>query len=311
RFKINPTVSVNLPLELVHNILLYAAESSTSTCYTLCEVSTWVRRFALPLLYTTVSIECPSSLEKFMDLVASERMTCPPTPAFRLADTVHNLCVPVDSRIFETIMRHCNNVTHLAIHQSNLMRLIDSTTPKRFVPELPARQSRCRRRQTKAHEGTGDLQILLLYTDRDWSLSSIFKDVGHSLFERITHLRLEDPIEASQLSAKVHLRHMPRLTHFAVPCSDTTASSFWGVLDVVENTSVEVYVLILMHEHLDKGKRRTVEDWVCGSRTEESRIYAVRAQHINDEMEWEAEVRGDATVWERAVEYTQALMSRA
>ncbi|KAF8876149.1 hypothetical protein BD779DRAFT_174027 [Infundibulicybe gibba] len=196
RLKVGPTMSVNLPLEVVHNILLYAAESSYLSCRTLCEVSTWVRCLALPMLYTTVAVELPPLLHRFIDLIASGHVTCPPTPAFCPADTVRNLCVPTDSRIFESIMRHCNNVTHLAIHQSNLIQLINSTVPKHPIPESSARQSHRRRRQTKAHEGTGDLQILLFENNpsHDWSLSSTFGDAGHPLFERITHLRLGDPV---------------------------------------------------------------------------------------------------------------------
>ncbi|KAF8876153.1 hypothetical protein BD779DRAFT_1475756 [Infundibulicybe gibba] len=272
--KINPTVSVGLPLEVVHRILLYAAESSSSSCRSMCLVSTWAHRIVLPLLYTTVSLGSRTSpLKKFTDLVTSGRVTCPPTHAFCPANAVRSLCVPTDARMFESIMRHCNNVTHLAIHQSNLMRLINATISS---PGSPTRQGRRRRKQAK---------------------------------ETRTHEGQPDPV-GGITSVEMQLKQMPRLTHFAAPWMDTTEENRQRLLDVVANTSVRVFVLV-MPVYLDKGEHRTIEEWVCKARKEEPRIYAVRPLYSEAEMEWEAEARGGATIWERAVEYTQMLMARA
>ncbi|KAF8879056.1 hypothetical protein BD779DRAFT_1552902, partial [Infundibulicybe gibba] len=130
----------------------------------------------------------------------------------------------------------------------------------------------------------------------------------HPLFTRITHLRLGNVF---CLRSGVPISQMPRLTHLAVPCrcaeeeilSDKMFNTF------TDTSKLEIFVLVIIHGYVEK-KRRVVEDWVCKSRKKEQRIYTVREIYSNIELEWDAEVRGGATIWERAIDHTQRLMSR-
>ncbi|KAF8876146.1 hypothetical protein BD779DRAFT_1561229 [Infundibulicybe gibba] len=277
-----------LPFELLYIIFLQVAESSTSSCRTLCAVSSWVRHLALPFLYRTVSIACPSSLT-----------FCP-------ADALRHLWVPFVSKTLAPIVRYCDNVSHLAVHPRDLVRLSNVTAPS------PEHQNKAR-----VHAGKCDLHVVLLqnYAYRGWpiSRSSYYVNGTHSLFHRITHLRLEDPIKPA-FASRLPISDMPRLTHLAAPGGNAERNLYqvfedldW-VLGRLSGTSVKVFVVVLMQEFLGENGWRAVEDRVCELHEENGGIYAVGQDRLY--QEWNTEVRGGTTIWERAVEHTQRLVSR-
>ncbi|KAF8875905.1 hypothetical protein BD779DRAFT_1561968, partial [Infundibulicybe gibba] len=79
------------------------------------------------------------------------------------------------------------------------------------------------------------------------------------------------------------------------------------IFDLVEDTSIEVFVLVLQ----DGRKRPEIENWVRSSRKENEWIYAVWVvwRWGELELEWDIEVRGGTTIWEMAARQTQQLMS--
>ncbi|KAF8876164.1 hypothetical protein BD779DRAFT_1561263 [Infundibulicybe gibba] len=239
----------SLPLELLHMIFLQAAESSTSSCYALCRVSSWLRHLALPLLYRTVSVDCIERLDAFDRSITSIPLAYSPSSEFRPADAVRHLWVPFDfdPETLKRVMRHCGNLTHLATQLRDLVRLSDATT-------CPSGDGE--------HAGTGDLHVVLLQT-RASHASPVYCYPGgiYPLFDRITHLRLEDPIHPAVALAIVD---MPCLTHLAAPYEDVDKSLSWAFHKIAD-TSVEVFVLVLMRESLYKSEFPAVEDWVCKS----------------------------------------------
>ncbi|THH03263.1 hypothetical protein EW146_g10479 [Bondarzewia mesenterica] len=50
----------SLPAELVHHILRLSAAGSTSSCLTLCIVSSWVQDLAMPYLFSQVILTTPA-----------------------------------------------------------------------------------------------------------------------------------------------------------------------------------------------------------------------------------------------------------
>ncbi|KAF8876166.1 hypothetical protein BD779DRAFT_1561277 [Infundibulicybe gibba] len=293
---IDLTMPINLPLELVREIFLYAAASSSSSCRVLCQVSTWVRHCVLPLLYATASISRKDTLIKFHELVTSERVTCPPTAVFRPADAVRNLYITTDSSRFEFIIQHCDNVTHLAIHSWDITRFMIATVP-------PSPNSRVRQ---KVHGGTNDLQILLFDRYDGWLISDANR-IGYPLFSRITHLRLGMPF---LIGFEELILCMPRLTHFAAPFDDSTEESLNAIFHIITHPPLLAFVLVLSYEHLNKEGRQMVENWVREAHRMDPRIYAVRQQYSKLEKEWDAEVRGGTTIWKRAADYTRRLVDR-
>ncbi|KAF8876144.1 hypothetical protein BD779DRAFT_173617 [Infundibulicybe gibba] len=305
--RIELVVPAGLPHEVVRKILLRAAQSSVSSCRTLCEVSTWVRHLALPLLYRTVAIDCTMRLDKFNHSISSAVSACP--PAFRPADAVRHLWVPIPSPTLESILRRCDNVTHLAIHQSEFLRFPSGAAVPGRLPE------HCQRPiEAREHVGVGDLHIVVLQNRLDYhgwlspgSEPHTSVDTHH-LFARITHLRLGDPMH---LYSQVPISQMPRLTHVAVSCGGTSGKALDSIMAKIAMRALKAFVLVFVHPYLDSREwRREVEDWVYKSRKEEPRIYTVAQMYSNIEMEWDAEARGGATIWERAVEHTRLLMSR-
>ncbi|KAF8877293.1 hypothetical protein BD779DRAFT_1475300 [Infundibulicybe gibba] len=66
-------------------------------------------------------------------------------------------------------------------------------------------------------------------------------------------------------------------------------------------TSVKVFVVVLKLKHLDESECQIFEDWIRESRKENERIYAVGQPDLPVlEEEWDAEIRGATTIWERA-----------
>ncbi|KAF8871021.1 hypothetical protein BD779DRAFT_1806040 [Infundibulicybe gibba] len=281
-------MSTHLPLELLHIIFLQAAESSTSSCCTLCAVSSWVRHLALPFLYRTVSIDQNRTkhLESFAQSITSGPLTCPPSPTFCPADTLRHLWAGFDSNSLESIVQQCKNITHLAICARSLVELID-IYPKR---------------RGRVYTAMSDLHVVLIqnFTYRAGRLQPVGEN---PLFTRITHLRLEDTLVLAPLQL---VADMPRLTHLAIPWPRNHNRIPGGAS--VSGTSIEVVVVIL--KRWDKSERQVIEDLIRKSREENRWIYAV-GQQDSLEKEWDAEVRGGATIWERAAEYTRLLMDRA
>ncbi|KAF8876163.1 hypothetical protein BD779DRAFT_174268 [Infundibulicybe gibba] len=283
----------NLPLELLYNIFLDAAKTSPLSCRALGAVSSWVRRFTLPLQYRTVSLNHATAVSLFAQSIITP-LTCPPGPEFDPTDVLRHLWVSCPAKAVESVVRHCDNLTHLAIHRKNLMLLAEAAVPSSGE---------------RTYAGADDLHVVLLDSPmyEEFVLYDEVDALGNPLFGHITHLRFGSPIK---LRLEIVVPLMPRLTHFAMPCGHLCALDRGFALDIVERTSIEVFVLVLMDEHLSKVERRAIKDWVRRMRKEEERIYAVTPVHSKLEMEWNAEVSGGATIWDAAVDYTRLLMDR-
>ncbi|KAF8876148.1 hypothetical protein BD779DRAFT_1561233 [Infundibulicybe gibba] len=258
-----------LPPELVYEILLYAAKSSTSSCHALCQVSTWARRLALPHLYATISIT-PRTLPMFFVFGVRHIWI-----AFKSANRTEEL-------IKSFILQYCRNLSHFAIDARDTDHLFDG---------IPKENS-----NITSVEG---VHILMLHN----RTRSAHHPYDNPFFARVTHLRFGDPL--GPRIRLLRLGHMRRLTHFAVPCSAVSVEELECIPTVVQDTAVKCFVLIVSNAYLDEDQCRVIEDWVCGMRKVDKRIYLVRSLYDGYEKEWDMEVRGGVTIWERAFEYTR------
>ncbi|KAF8876152.1 hypothetical protein BD779DRAFT_1475755 [Infundibulicybe gibba] len=287
----------NLPRKLVHKILLHAARTSTSTCRTLCQVSIWVRHLALPLLYTIIPIRAIRS-------ITAERPIYPPTPTFNPAWAVRGIWAPdayFNSSHWRDITQHCTRMSHLTVNHENFMRLAYVMAGLRY---------------TDARAEVGDLHMLifqnrygLLFLRNPKNKNQVNPVMNTGFVRRITHLCLEDPIEPG---IDILLGSMSWLTHLALLCGDANKHEWTRLLSVAtDDTSVEAFVLMLSPSYATKDKCREGENWVYEMRDAgKDVVYVVRLLCDDLEEEWNSEVRGGETIWERAVKHTQELMDR-
>ncbi|KAF8890367.1 hypothetical protein BD779DRAFT_1671333 [Infundibulicybe gibba] len=288
----HPVVPIHLPPELVHKIFLHAAESSTSSCRTLCEVSTWTRCLALPHLYTTVSITSHTTASQLLSAVTTPPVL-PPNPTFHPADAVQNIWITAVSGKFETLIQCCQNVSNLALDPQNFLWLLRAHTAEPFS------------RLTDANRRP-NLDILMLHSHAQQDAMYRSECRNNPLIARITHLRLGDPVH---FRTHLWLGKMRHLTHIAVPYGRVDKEDLASILPLIRNMSLKVFVLIVLSEHLTEDQCRDAEDWVCMIRAVEERVYVVRPLHEQLKEDWDAEVRNGTTIWERAFEYTRFLMS--
>jgi hypothetical protein len=157
-----------------------------------------------------------------------------------------------------------------------------------------------------------ELHILLLDTKEYWEGRMILeRHIGGTplLFQHITHLRLD-----KQPMQRVFLGYFRRLTHFAVPytqsgyllMTDLELILRWsregGQLERLEAVVVVLWMDVAVPELV-----REVRNWLARVRKVDGRVYAVEATMAGLKEEWEDEVRGGMSVWERAVAYTESL----
>ncbi|KAF8875901.1 hypothetical protein BD779DRAFT_1698886 [Infundibulicybe gibba] len=154
-------------------------------------------------------------------------------------------------------------------------------------------------RQDKSAE-KGDLHVVLL---QNYPLPTI--NSTHPLLRRITHLELEEPIKPG---ASQPISVMPNLTHLAVLIRITEGGLGW-IFDMISGTSIKVFALI-WDQWISGRDLRAIEAWLRKSRRKgDERIYMVWRNEIPS-VDWDNEVCGGKTIWERAVEGTEALMSQ-
>ncbi|KAF8885629.1 hypothetical protein BD779DRAFT_1673587 [Infundibulicybe gibba] len=225
----------DLPPELVREILLHATQTSTSSCRTLCEVSTWVRKLALPILYTTVFLD-HFTIEVFAHVVASSSLVCPPSPIFRPADAVRHICVsPTVFVPLCTIIRHCKNATHFAFNRIGISALSSAMDPSVSI----SREEACLQGGDR-EEVEGALHVTLLNngSHAGWELfneDTMFRP-HKPLSRRLRRVRFGRPIV---LGYSLSIPHLPGLTHLAAPAMGVTENELNNIFDIFTGTSIE------------------------------------------------------------------------
>ncbi|KAF8876131.1 hypothetical protein BD779DRAFT_173013 [Infundibulicybe gibba] len=325
-------------------ILLSVAQTSTSSCRTLCEVSSWVRQLALPVFYTTVVLDTSTlNLGAFSRcMVISSPPACLPDLAPGPANFVRHIwasgCGGTNFAPVFAITKSCKNATHFALDKYSISAFsaaIDSSISI-LVSGVDYWKGTVM--------GEGDLHITLLGHGHNGSWELLSADTAprlyRPLYRRLRRLRLEYPIN---LVKPLAIFHLTSLTHFAAPILDVTESELNSIFDTIAGTAIEVFVVAIAQEQMDGEERQQIDNWVRGAHKKDERMYAVTPMFDADYLyqkweeetrndteysedvlvivmqpdfkevyrEWEIEVQGGATIWERAVEYTQRLMDRA
>ncbi|KAF4588892.1 hypothetical protein EYR40_010447 [Pleurotus pulmonarius] len=313
----------DFPREVVWHIFTLAARSSTSACKTLCLVNSWCYRLLLPYLFTTAVLPGSASVDKFLSMVSLHaKLNGHKTAASldhgalrrmlrRPFDSVRNLwMLQSHSRVWE-MMALCYNAEHVAMDQTSFRLLICETTAFHSWIQIQEHQPLVGRRDRP-------LQILIVDANILWN-----KDILCARKEGyesppaidITHIRLAARGSMLYSDRMLDISPFPRLTHFAIPLHLRDGPFFRARLKaqraaltrLLDNSTLQMLVCILV----DSPDRGVAWEWIRGIRKKYTNAYLVQSSGCPGgglQDEWESEVRGGESVWEKAVKYTQKLM---
>jgi hypothetical protein len=65
-------------------------------------------------------------------------------------------------------------------------------------------------------------------------------------------------------------------------------------------------VVVIVKDVVQGVDREELEEWVRGVRKTDRRLYVLEGHSLHFRDEWEEEMRGGESIWERAIRYTAA-----
>jgi len=284
-----------LPAELIHYILGIAASSSKHSCLDICLVSSWARHIALPNLFHTVVIHNHSQFDKYL----AGPSHIPLYSDIRVAPLICNVWMEgmqaVDRDIV-TVFEACDKITHLALDTYNFKNLVLSSIP---VTTVGNRKRLSRHALTRPH----DLHLTVLDSSRfSWILRPHFVDKS-PIFDKITHIRVA---AIDSYHTRESLDHFSRLSHFAVAYYDADHHKPRHLQTFLDLRSLTMLVVAIVKDAVGEGRLKKLEQWVQTVRKTDARVYLVEtpSHRFVFQDEWESEMRGGGSIWDRAVQYT-------
>ncbi|KAJ3561257.1 hypothetical protein NP233_g10304 [Leucocoprinus birnbaumii] len=285
----------DLPTEVVEHVFHCGCSTFSELCLTLCLVSSWTRRLALPHLYSIVKLETQASLVAFhraiaqgMTSVHSESDTRFPPPRLH----VRSLWIVPISNVVVDIFNACKNLERLSVHEENLMWLIrpplgpNASALPAVTPSLPSSNKKLR------------LWIVKGRTHRFYPLDSISMTLPSPFLDKITHLVLDGSTGYNILK---NMKLCNRLTHLAVSYDGSPSQNLESLavaLRVAPKRDVINCVLILLVDVLTPSKRMETMKWVNEVNLKRKiKVLPLRSGGL--ETAWEEEMNG-ADLWEKA-----------
>jgi hypothetical protein len=98
-----------------------------------------------------------------------------------------------------------------------------------------------------------------------------------------------------------NLDHFSRLTHLCMPYHGRRVHMMWPTLGF---QSLQMFVIAIRILFCDRSSRVSLQSWVQSIRETDTRVYLVDDWSADIQVEWEREMRGGESVWERAIRYT-------
>ena len=290
-----PSLFTRLPAELMHDVFNLAAKLSRHTRLDLCLVASWVRHIALPHLFRTVVVKNSFSNSRFSKFITDP--SC--IPNFRAASFVNNLWTQHSRDLVLVAIEACDSIRHLALNTAHLRWLVRSTTPGTVAASVsngisPPALARLR----DLHLTVLDAQSLNLASTEHHNDDITRKS---PIFDKITRMRLT---AINEYEMRESLDHFSRLSHFCVPYYDSRRHKTMYLESFLELQSLQMLV-IAVFLYGPMGPREALKHWVWTARKTDSRIYLVECQSASIQDEWEQEMRGGESIWERAVRYTK------
>jgi hypothetical protein len=296
-----PTSSLfaHLPVELVNIIFTFAAESR-HTCLDLCLVSSWARHIALPHLFRTLVAkdDGPKFVTYFED-----PSYVPFGTNINPASLVKNVWMPLEDYVgfpIVIIFENCPNITHMALTVSCFFMAICLTTPGYIVTPGLLGLSKV--------PGTGrDLHLTILgATSFRWVMRQYWNpqvSSRSSLFDQITHIRVETIISFKRWE-HYGLRHFSRLSHLSLPYYDSMQHDPNHLDTFLKLQSLQMLVIAGVQKPSQRGHWKRLEAWVRSRRKMNKMVFFVEIPAVDIQVEWEEEMSGGESIWDRAVRYT-------
>jgi hypothetical protein len=291
-----------LPPELVHYIFDLAAASSRHSSLNICLVSSWAHHIALPYLFHTVILRTFAFSKLF------ERLLHHPYNSIgSVAPFVKNIWIESHATYswdFIPIYEACDSVTHLAWNYHVLRGYLRLTQPSSYDDGET-------RLSDRAFNFTHDLHMTFI--GKQYSIKPLSDRIS-TLFHRVTHIRLATLGFGYTIA---NTSYFDRLSHLSVPfCnrdpvpfeSDTERrrpSDLQHLLDPTRK-SLKMLVVVIVKDVVQGVDREELEEWVRGVRKTDRRLYVLEGHSLHFRDEWEEEMRGGESIWERAIRYTAA-----
>jgi hypothetical protein len=199
--------------------------------------------------------------------------------------------------VFET----CHNIAHMALTMHCFYKLI------RAISSLLALEHVKRRLSDPVLDSHRDLHLTMLgATSFNWA----FREFWHSsasimspLFDRITHIRVET-VNSYKIPQRQKLPNFSRLSHLSVPYYNSMQHIAKHLDDFLKLRSLEMFVVAGVKKPLQQAHWRRLEEWVRAKRQRDKRVFFVEIPAMDIQAEWEKEMRGGESIWDRASRYT-------
>jgi hypothetical protein len=289
-----------LPIELVNMIFAMAAQSSRHTCLDICLVASWARQIALPHLFRTLVTKDRGV--KFNKYLANLQYV-PINTNINPPALVKNVWMPLqdqgatDSVI--DVFENCHNIKHMALTIGCFFKLICATTSDYILGSVKKVTTR------PARANDRDLHLTVLGANTfNWAFHGYWQaDVSlrSPLFDRITHIRVET---ASGYQTRHKLYHFSRLSHLSVPYYNSIQHKAEELDEFLELRYLEMFVVAGVRRPLYQAHWKRLEAWVWAKRQRDKRVFFVEIPAIDIEAEWEAEMMGGESIWDKALRYT-------
>lgn len=287
---------VQLPLELIQQILTVAASSSRRSALDLCLVSSWVRDIAIRCLLHTVVIRNHHDHELFGQFVlrAPTELFISGLPPAHYVETLW--VAAVAPHIIHTY-NACPNIRHLALVDGALQWLLNASLSSSAFPLSQEASGR-----------TLELHLTLFIVSSDWRTrhSTIWHKAKTShLLNNITRVRFPDYGIHNGFTVR-DLEPFPNLTHLAISIFG------WEIFEdrvrlVLNSQTLKMFVMVMTASRLEEEHMSNVVTYVSLVRASDTRLYLAESlfRGIDIQPEWENDMRSGQSIWDRAAEYTK------
>ncbi|KLO17479.1 hypothetical protein SCHPADRAFT_821346 [Schizopora paradoxa] len=312
---------LRLPIELVLLIADYAAQTSRRAALSLCLVSTWMREAILPTLYTTVILHADSPNDARSPFRADDdqvdRQPLSPSTTVRkpLADPlvyVQHLWADVPQEFAPRNLDAFPNLQQLAIHVDASEAVCNAL---RWAPTqdcCPGYESHvCK---LANYPPCRSLTVLGQSHPQRWTAFTSCAQ-GRAFLQQLTHLRLLNIC----LSHYIPLEYIPSLTHLCIPFFDLRPAhgeEFIGLDYILAQPHLKMVVLTLNPRYW-RFEDMSLKAWACLAMARDERLYVVASTRVDatrdwddPRRDWEAEVTGGVSIWEKAVQVRRKFLTR-
>ncbi|KIM77931.1 hypothetical protein PILCRDRAFT_824920 [Piloderma croceum F 1598] len=294
----------NLPPELVQHIFSLASAASRNSGLNICLVASWARHIALPHLLHTVVIKDHLANAQFRHNLQGQS-PYDPSPGFLAPPLIYNVWMEAVSDRIISLFNACDNIQHLALADEAFLWLIHASSPIATVGAFNSTISQ------SAVARPQDLHLTIISAGRRWTHPEyMYGDVTmrSPLLSKITRIYLAD---MDVLPTFSEIEIFTRLTHLAVPFYDWfDHGKFLRTLLLVE--LLEMLVVVIITGDVVKDDRAQIESQVAEIRKTDGRIYLAESLYrgVGIQKQWEEEMRGGKSIWDKAVRYTSEYEAR-